>query len=77
MFLIGRVKGEAFSVVIGGIVAEGGFDAQGMFGRVCERGLRTVDTADGEIFLVEVDLNGELACMLVGVLRFLKILEWP
>lgn len=48
-----------------------------MFGLVCEGGLRTVDSADGEIFLVEVDLNGELACMLLGVLRFLKILEWP
>lgn len=77
MFLIGRVQGEPFSIGIGRIVAEGGFDAQGMLGWVCERGLRTVDTADGEILFVEVDLNGELACMLLGVLRFLKILEWP
>ena len=61
-------------------MAEGGFDAQrvleGRFGG--EGGVRAVERANGEVLLaVEVDLNGELACVGGGVLRFLKILEWP
>lgn len=51
-------------------VLEGGLGGEG--------GVRAVEGADGEVLLaVEVDLDGELACVGGGVLRFLKILEWP
>ena len=51
-------------------VLEGGFGGEG--------GVRAVEGADGAVLLaVEVDLDGELACVGEGVLRFLKILEWP
>jgi hypothetical protein len=79
VLLIGGVERQPLAVGLG-VVAEGGFDAKRVLeGRLGSEGrVRAVDGADGEVFLaVEVYLDGELACVVGGVLRFLKILEWP